>query len=90
MALSDVLSNKTKTAPVASELSQTDRDYRIAMEWEVGDPEPQGTYVRSRAHLTRLRNDLRRGVSEAANYKHNVIWVDTFKPIGKQLEELKK
>ena len=89
MALSDVLSDKTKTIPTASELSTTDRDVRTAMEWKLGDPEPKGTYVHNLVHLTKLRGDLRRGKSEAAAYKHSVKWVDTFKPIGEQLEELK-
>ena len=89
MVESNVLSEKTKTIPTASELSTTDRDVRAAMEWKLGDPEPKGTYVRNLVHLTKLRGDLRRGKSEAAAYKHSVKWVDTFKPIGEQLDELK-
>ena len=89
MAESNVLSDKTKTLPTASELSTTDRDYRTAMEWKLGDPEPKGTYVINLVHLRNLRDDLRRGKSEAAAYNHSVKWVDTFKPLSKQLDDLK-
>ena len=90
MALSDVLSDKTKTAPADNELSNTASDMHNAYEWKVGDPEPEGTHVQANVALRNYREDMRKGKADAASYKHNVIWVDTTKSIGDQLRSLKK
>lgn len=58
--------------------------------WKIGDDEPVGTFARTNAAQKRLRDDMRRGKSDAQNYKH--LYVDTLttkKTVSQQLEELK-
>lgn len=89
MALSNILSDKTKSLPSENELSNTATDMRVAYEWHYGDAEPKGTHVLQNIPLRNYRNDLRKGAADDARYKHNYILVDTFKLVGPQLAKLK-
>jgi len=84
------LSDRTKTLPASGELPSTKVDMEKLYEWEFGDPEPKGTFARNNAPMRRYRQDLKRGKAKASSYKHNVIYVDTLKPVSEQLEELNK
>ena len=87
--MGDYLSNKILTTPIDGELSNTASDMHEAYKWEIGDSEPMGTHVQNNLPLRRYRNDMRIGKTEARSYNKNFIIVDTMKPIGPQLAELK-
>ena len=89
MALSNVLSESTKTAPLSGELSTTKKDVDDLYTWEFGDAEPEGTHAKNFGPMKRYRQDLRKGAFDSKRYKHNVIWVNTFKPVSEQLANLK-
>jgi len=88
MATSNIFSEKTKTAPIAGELSTTATDMTQLFAWEYGDPEPTGTHAKNYAPHRRLRRDLKRGARAAKVYNQNYILVDTFKIVSKQLVNL--
>jgi len=83
------LSNRTKTTPVSGELATTEKDMDELDNWEFGDPEPTGTHAKNYTPHRRLRNDLRRGKSDARNYDNNVIFINTFGTVSEQLDELR-
>lgn len=89
MALSNVLSNLTKTTPSSGELSTTATDMTQLFAWEFGDPEPKGTHAKNYAPHRRYRQDMRRGAFESKRYNNNVIWVNPFKTVSDQLSDLK-
>lgn len=85
------LSEDTKSGePRTGAWSSTRKDMEDLMEWEYGDPEPEGSHALGFEPHTRLRRDLAKGAKASRNYDHNVIYVDTFKPVDKQLKEIER
>ena len=83
------LSDRTKTTPASGELATTEKDMDELDNWGFGDPEPTGTHAKNYTPHRRLRDDFRRGKSDARNYDSNIIFVDVFQLVSKQLDELR-
>jgi hypothetical protein len=85
--MTDTLSNKTKSGDFITPSTNDDME-RLA-QWEYGD-DIYGTFAESLAHWRRYREDIEKAYgNEDAYYNGNVIYVDTFRPIGDQLKKLK-
>jgi len=87
--MGEIFSDETLSGFTGKE-GNTATDMAEAFRWQIGDPEPRGTYVKASVALRNYRNDLRKGRRDAQNYKHNYILIDTFDEIGPQLEEVKR
>lgn len=77
-------------AGVTGNEGNTASDMAAAFRWKIGDPEPTGTFARASVALRELRNDMRRGRAMAEVYEQNYILINTFKPVGPQLEEVNR
>lgn len=83
-------SNKTLSLPTADEGASTADDMDELFEnAENTSYEPIGTHAKNYQPIKNLRKDLIVGKAKAANYEHNMIFIDTFRPIGEQLKNLK-
>lgn len=83
----NTLSNKTKSGDI--DVPSTKDDMTRLAEWEHGD-KIYGTFAKSLAHWKRYMDDINNAYgAEDDYYDGNVIYVDTFKPIGDQLKKLK-
>lgn len=56
--------------------------------WEHGD-KLYGTHAKSNGAMQRYRNDINKAWGREKDYKKNLIFVDTTRPIGEQLKNLK-
>jgi len=77
------------TQPGDSDYPSTRVDMEELETWEIGDPEPRGTHQLADTAHKRYREDMRLGRSMAESYSSRYILVDTLKPVGDQLKNLK-
>jgi len=86
--MADTLSQKTKSGDF--DWPTTSDDHENMEKW-VYNEEVLGTFAQANKGWAELRNDIREGRGkDRAYYNGGVLYVDTFKPIGEQLEKLKK
>ena len=67
---------------------KTSDDMTRLYEWEHGDL-IYGTHAKENEAMQEYINDINRAWGRESDYDNNMIFVDTNKPVGEQLEELK-
>jgi hypothetical protein len=88
--VANTLSEKTKSGDLTGDTISTDEDMTKVSEWKYGI-KLFGTFAKSLGAEARYRNDINRAYGKESDYYDgNIIYIDTFKPIGKQLESFKK
>jgi len=76
-------------APTSSSLfPSTTKDMEAMWKWKKGQ-DLFGTFAKSSPAWKRYRNDIENAKSQKY-YDKNVIYINTYKPVGKQLKDLKK
>lgn len=84
--MADTLSDKTKSGSGFNSPT-TSTDHENMEKWVYGD-EVKGSFVKSLGAWKRYRDDINRAYgNEADYYDGNVVYIDTMKPIGKQLKK---
>lgn len=66
----------------------TTKDFEAVWKWKKGT-KLYGTFAKASPAWKRYRDDIENAPKEK-DYEKNVIYINTFKPVGKQLKELKK
>ena len=64
-------------------------DMYYVEKWKKGDDDPKGSHAKAHDGLRRYREDIKTAPSDK-DYDGNTIYINTNKPIGPQLQELKK
>lgn len=81
------LSNKTTSGDF--DWPNTREDMDALDTWEYGD-ELYGTFAKNQAGYKRYRRDIERAYGREKDYDSNVIYINTKKPIGPQLDKINK
>ena len=81
------LSDKTISGDFSDAPNTTD-DMEALETWEYGD-EIKGSFAKSIGAFKRWRDDVERAYGNESDYDSNVLYIDTKRPIGKQLDKLK-
>ncbi len=84
------LSERTKTEVdiSASTFTTTTVDMEDLFKWKHGQT-LRGTHALEHLGMKNYRNDINAAWGRERDYDSNMIFVDTFKKVGDQLEELK-
>ena len=85
----NTLSNRTKRAANSTEIPYTSEDMSALYEWEHGQV-LRGTHAQQNIGMKNYRNDIDAAWGRQSDYFNGgIIYVDTEKPIGPQLLDLK-
>lgn len=85
--MADTLSQKTKAQ--SGTVPTTTTDHTNLETWEYGD-DIKGSFVKSLDAWMRYVQDIERAYgNEDDYYNGNIIYIDTFKPLGDQLKKFK-
>ena len=82
----DTLSNKTKSGDF--EFPTTTEDMEALDTWKPGNT-IGGTFAKSLKADKAYRDDINKAYGREKDYYSNVLYVDTMRPIGQQLKDLK-
>lgn len=74
---------------LSDEVPRTTVDMSKAQAWKHGD-KLYGTQAKKAPGLRLWRNDINKAWGKERRYDHNMIFINTYKPIGDQLKRLKK
>jgi len=76
------------TAIPSTLIPKTSDDFEAVWKWKKGDV-LYGTFAKDSPAWKRYRNDIENAPT-AKDYEKKTIYINTFKPIGKQLQDVKK
>lgn len=85
--MADTLSQKTSSGEGFNNPNTTD-DIEALNMWQFGT-KLYGSFALSLEGDKRYRNDINKAYGNENDYYSNVLYVDTFKPIGPQLKKFK-
>ena len=80
------ISDRSKTTVDIADVPTTTDDMTALMEWEHGDT-VRGNQAKAHPGMNNYRNDINKGYGKEGTAK--TVYIDTFKPVGKQLDEIK-
>lgn len=82
------LSERTKSNVATADIPTTTKDMRALMQWEHGQ-KIYGTFAKESEGQNKYINDINTAWGKEDRYDQQMIFIDTFKPVGPQLERLK-
>lgn len=83
------LSERTKEAAATANIPTTTKDMKALMEWEHGQ-KIYGTFAKESEGQNKYIRDINAAWGKEDIYDEQMIFIDTFKLVGPQLEKLKK
>lgn len=83
----ELVDNGATVMRVSDDVPKVSYDMNKLFTWKHGDI-VRGTHAKAHKGMKNYIKDINKAYGKEKSYKH--IYVDTFKPIGKQLKKLKK